>query len=570
VTIVIEPTVHIVPSVWDGRMLLQALSSARDQLVAHRGHLNSLNVFPVPDGDTGTNMAMTMRAAFEEAEKLSSEDRTQVGLVARRIEIGALMGARGNSGVILSQIFRGFANEIANRSEIDGHDFARALSSASDMAYKAVLEPVEGTMLTVIRVAAEQAAGVTERTPSIPDVTAAALRGAETALARTPELLDKLRLAGVVDAGGQGIVYLLQGIDRFARGEPLETRGEPLETSALSNDEAALSEMAFLDRLDEIHGEEAFGYCTNFMIFGTGIPFERVRVEIARLGQSAVIVGNETIVKVHVHTENPGRLLDYAIQFGELDQIKIDNMNKQVGSVVEQRAERVMAEGAAASELVSGPAIVAVASGAGLTTSLRCMGAAAVVEGGQTMNPSIEELLDAVDNVASNEVILLPNNPNILLAAERVPELTSKRVVVIPSRSIPQALAALERFNGDRDLDANVSEMRKAVRAVRTIEIAKAEKRAQIDGLVVSQGQYIGLLDDRLVTAGDYPDEVALETIKLAGGDDAELVTAFIGEGGPPAESAPIAELLSSVFEDVEIQVYDGGQPHYTYVIAVE
>lgn len=547
---------------WSGAELLAALRSGTNQLLAHLDRINALNVFPVPDGDTGTNMGLTMRAALEEVEKLPSGLRGHAGEVAKRVEFGSLMGARGNSGVILSQIFRGFAREVAILPEINGADLARALAGARDLAYKAVMEPVEGTMLTVIRVAAEQAAIVPSADASLARVSSAALAGAQHALERTPDMLARLREAGVVDAGGQGIVYLLDGLDRYARGEPITASEAASEPSAIGSD------MAFLDQVAEFHGDDAFGYCTNFMVFGEDIPFEKVRADIAAMGYSAVIVGDDRIVKVHIHTEDPGSLLSYAVRFGDLGQIKIDNMSSQVEVLTSQRT--AAAEAAPGDSPAGTVALLPVASGRGLCAAFRDMGATAIIEGGQTMNPSIEELLSAVEETRCDEVILLPNNPNILMAANRVPELSTKRVAVVPSKSVPQGMAALQAFNPVASFDANVSRMSRAVGGVRTVEVTRADKNASIDGIDVVKGQLIGLVDDKLRAAGDDEVVVTANALTAAGVDDAELVTIFTGDGQTPEQAAAIRDALEAAHPDVEFEFHDGGQPHYRYVIAVE
>ncbi len=581
-------------AVWDGRALLAAISAATEWLTANTDRVNALNVFPVPDGDTGTNMGLTMRAALSEAASVAPEVQTSAGEVAAKVAYGSLMGARGNSGVILSQIFRGFARAVADRQEIDGRDLAAALSGAREMAYKAVMRPVEGTMLTVIRVAAERAEASAAKTPALAAVLAEAGRGAREALATTPDLLDILRQAGVVDAGGQGIVYILEGMDRFARGEEIVTAQEEPE-SPLG------AEMAFLDQVEELHGEGAFGYCTNFMVFGKGMDFEQCRADIAAMGESAVIVGDDEVLKVHIHVLNPGKVLDYAVGLGQLGQIKIDNMQSQTDALLDQREQ----QGAAPSSgntrqrtvdepeltgfgLVSSAAptprqpalpvaqpigrqaVLAVAAGEGLAEALRSMGATGIVCGGQTMNPSTEELLSAVEAVAADEVILLPNNPNILLTASQVPHLSAKQVRVVPSRSVPQGLAALASYNVDGDLDKNVTDMTGALADVRTVELTCAVRNAVINGVDVGVGQVIGLVDDRLVASGDDPTMVACQALREAGLEDAELVTIFTGEGAKSEGVDGLRQTIETNYPDIAVEVYEGGQPHYQYVIAIE
>jgi DAK2 domain fusion protein YloV len=543
---------------WNGQDLLDAVSTASKWLDANRDQINALNVFPVPDGDTGTNMSLTLRAAVEEAMKLTPEERAIAGLVASKIAYGALMGARGNSGVILSQVLRGFAKAIEGLEAIDGGDVARGLESAQAMAYRAVMKPVEGTMLTVIRVAAERAVAAALRTPALDVVLTAAEDGAKEALAETPKLLDLLRQAGVVDAGGQGLCVMLDGIHRFARGETLP---------AVESLAAIGAEMDFLDRIDDLHGEDAFGYCTNFMVFGQDIDFEKARTDFAAMGQSAVIVGDDTVIKVHIHTLNPGQLLDYAIQYGDLGQIKIDNMASQTEALTEQRAHTTPPT---PNEHYGKQAVLAVAAGDGIAQALRALGATDIVQGGQTMNPSIEELLEAVERAPTSEVILLPNNSNIVMAAQQVPGLSSKHVLVVPTRSIPQGLVALTAFNSEGLIEANVEAMTESLADVQTIEISRADKDASVDGLDVKRGQVIGLLDDRLVAGGDEMSAVTIQTLSLADLKRAELLTIFFGHDAKRADAEQIANLIGKEHPKLTVEVYDGGQPHYGFVISVE
>ena len=553
-------------AVWNGEALLAAFALATAWLNAHRDRVNALNVFPVPDGDTGTNMSLTMRAAIDAGH---GDDVGQgASAVAKRIAYGALMGARGNSGVILSQIFRGFSNAITDVDEIDGRDLAHALSSAREMAYKAVMKPVEGTMLTVIRSAAERAEAVASRTPALTAVLAAAVQGASDALATTPDLLDILRQAGVVDAGGQGVVYIIEGLEKYARGET----ELPAVTDAAQRPLGG--EMAFLDQIEEFHGDDAFGYCTNFMVFGDGIEVEKCRDEIAAMGRSAVIVGDSTMLKVHIHAENPGEVLAYALRLGALDQIKIDNMQQQTRTLTAQREqERERPQQPAQSDASgpgAGPAVLAVAAGNGIGAALRSLGATGLIHGGQTMNPSTEELLRAVEDCGADEVILLPNNKNILMAAHQVPELTDKRVQIVPTRSVPQALAALTVVNSESDLDSNAQAMTAATEGVRTVEITRAVRDVELGGIRVAHGQVIGLIDDELAVAGDDELAVARETLRRADAAEAELVTIFPGEGVTDAEAEELAATARDLSPDAEVEIHAGGQPHYRYIIAVE
>ena len=561
---------------WNGQGLLGAIAAAFAELTTHRDAVNALNVFPVPDGDTGTNMASTLESAVEAGRALPPEAGADevVAAVAR----GALLGARGNSGIILSQFLRGFADAILGRSTVDGRDLAAGLTGGGDIAYRAVLEPVEGTMLTVIRVATERAQAAAERAAAPPDVLGEAVRGARDALATTPDLLAILREAGVVDAGGQGLVHVLVGMERFARGD---------ETAADAPAEAAPTDgpgarMAFLDRIDVLHGADGFGYCTNFVVLGEGIDHERCRAELAAMGESAVVTGDAGVLKVHLHTPHPGRVLEYALGLGELDEIKIENIQVRTRSLAAQRASASppcpvpkSAHGRPGTSLqspdiVGTQSVVAVAAGEGLTAALRSMGASAIVPGGQTMNPSIEELLAGVEEAPTAEVILLPNNPNIVLTANQVPALAAKRVGVVPSRSIPQGLAALATFKPEDPLERNLRRMTEALAGVRSVGVTRATRDATIDGVGVVAGQAIGLVDERLVAAGDDVLAVALTALAQAGLAEAELITVFVGEDAGPEQVAALRDALATGHPGLAVEVHDGGQPHYPFVIAVE
>jgi len=551
---VVSPSLTPIQSqLWNGRQLAEAFGHAAEWLDAHHEQVNALNVFPVPDGDTGTNMAMTLKAAVQAI----GDEEQSVSEVCRLLAHGALMGARGNSGVILSQIFRGFASGIQTRDELDGRDLARALNGAQELAYKAVMRPVEGTMLTVIRGAAERASATARRTSSLTTVLNDAIAGAQRALDSTPDLLDILRQAGVVDAGGQGIVIVLQGLERYARGD---VTIDPEVVSPLGTG----ANMAFLDFNADLHGEDEFGYCTNFMVLSDGFDFQTARDDIAAMGRSAVIVGDGVMLKVHIHTENPGQVLEYAIGLGSLDQIKIDNMATQTAVLTAQRATAVV-------DAVPGSiAIVAVASGEGLANALRTMGATCIVPGGQTMNPSTEELLKAVEQAPCDEVILLPNTKNSILTANQVASLTKRSVRVVPTISVPQALAALASFHPEKPLDANVENMTAALAAVISLELTRAVRDVEISGIQVAKGQTIGLINDELIVAGDDLPSVARELLARTDAGDAELITVFSGEDATDADIAALRRVVDDAFPGAESEFQVGGQPHYLFVIGIE
>lgn len=552
---------------WTGEQLLDALTFAAKFLSHHRDHVNALNVFPIPDGDTGTNMVLTMNTSIDLAIKADATDTA--GHLADRFAYGALMGARGNSGVILSQIWRGFANGLEGCSTMSGLDLAKALDGAREKAYKAVMRPVEGTMLTVIRVAAEDVLSAATPGSSVADVLETALNGARRALAETPEMLEILKQAGVVDAGGQGVVHLLDGMYRYALGN---TTIDEASSSAQIG-----AEMDFLDNITDLHGEDPFGYCTNFMVFGEGIDFDTARETFGSMGQSVVAVGDDTVVKVHIHTENPGSVLAYALTLGYLDQIKIDNMTLQTEELKGHRsttenhpARPAWAGSDIPSEVQGDIGIIGVAAGEGLAQALLSMGANLIVMGGQTMNPSTEDMLSAIEAVPVDQVIILPNNKNIILAAQQAAELSSKNVRVVPTKSLPHGLAALGRFGFDADLDASVITMTAALDTVDCIEITTAVRDVELNGVDVKEGQLIGLLNGDLVASGSDMQGIVTSTFTALGDADPELLTVFTGLDAGIHETEALEAAAAAIFPDAEIESIEGNQPHYQFVIAVE
>lgn len=554
---------------WNGQQLLEALSFASQLLGHHRDRVNALNVFPIPDGDTGTNMALTMNGSLDIAIKAEATDT--VGHLADRFAYGALMGARGNSGVILSQIWRGFANGLAGVNEMSGADLGNALDAASEKAYKAVMRPVEGTMLTVIRYAAEDAKRRATPGSTVTDVLDAALEGAKRALEQTPDMLDILRQAGVVDAGGQGVVYLLDGMYRYALGNTTIDEESTIEQVG--------AEMDFLDDINELHGEDPFGYCTNFMVFGEGIDFDTARDTFSAMGQSVVAVGDDTVVKVHIHTENPGEVLAYAVSLGALDQIKIDNMTLQTEELKGQRAQTDTEPDSARpswagsdipTEIHGDIGIIAVAAGGGLAHALVAMGANLIVNGGQTMNPSTEDLYQAVEALPVSEVIILPNNKNIILAAQQIIDLTEKKVRVVPSKSVPDGLSALSAFGFDDDIDANAAGMTTAMDDVISIEITTAVRDVELNGVDIKQGQLIGLMEGDLVSSGEDLKTIVANTLKSLEDAEPELLTVFVGENASEDDTTMLEQLVTDLYPEAEIEVVAGDQPHYLFIVAVE
>ena len=538
----------------NAEQLLGALRAANAWLEANVAAVNSLNVFPVPDGDTGTNMFLTMCAALEETGGRSFESISELGRV---ISHGALMGARGNSGVILSQILRGFARGLDDKQCMTALDFAQALQEGSVTAYKGVMTPVEGTILTVVREAADAAAQLAATGAGMLQVIERTVVVAHESVARTPSLLKVLADAGVVDAGGQGLAIILEGILSYARGESLQVASKEIQVQ------------------EHVHApDERYNYDTQFIILGADLDLEEIRTRIAEMGDSVLVVGDSETVKVHVHSDNPGSALEYAISRGQLTNVIIENMQLQSEAFRAKHAETrpvaVPAVAFANAESLSEIGIVAVVSGDGLQRVFESLGVNSVVPGGQTMNPSTQDLLQAIDSIPNEQVILLPNNSNIVLAAQQARELSEKQVELVPTKTIPQGIAALLAFNYQSDLDVNVSAMISASEQVETIEITRAVRSAQVNGLSITEGQYIGLLDGDLVTVGETVEAVTQSLMDQVAMAACEIVTVYHGRDVLPQEAEQLGKLIADAYPELEIEVLDGGQAHYHYVISAE
>lgn len=536
----------------NGRDLKRLLQAGTVWLDRHAATINALNVFPVPDGDTGTNMLLTMQAALAELDSVPDDSASAV---AQATAHGALMGARGNSGVILSQLFRGIASGLKGKKQFDGADFAAALKEGSTTAYKGVMKPVEGTILTVGREAAEAAQdavsdGVRDFTPVMERVVAAA----RDSVARTPLLLSVLREAGVVDAGGQGLYVILEGALRYLRGEPMDTDElvEAVPTAVVSS---------------PAEGDVQYGYCTEFILQGQNLDLDEIRERIAGCGDSALVVGDDQTIKVHVHTFRPGDVIGFASGRGTLHNIKIDNMQDQ------HREYLVMGDdalGAQTDQEADGVAVVAVVSGSGLCNVFESLGVRTIVPGGQTMNPSTQELLHAIEGLNEKDVVVLPNNGNVVLAAQKAKELSQKNVVVVPSETVPQGISALLAFNYQADLEKNAEAMDKATHNVQTAELTRAIRSVKINGLEVEEGEIIGLLNGELTAKGNSIEEVAEQILEQMKADEHEIITAYHGEDVTELQAQELIDHLRKNYPEQEWELIDGGQPHYYYIISAE
>lgn len=529
-------------------MVRDLVAAAATNLERNRRRIDDLNVYPVPDGDTGTNLTLTVKAVVEALQQSSAADRAAL---AHEITRAALMGARGNSGVILSQIVRGAADVLggANGGGIDAKTVAAAFRSASDAAYRAVRRPVEGTMLTVIREMADEAEKRANGAPPASLFGQIVERG-EDAVARTPEMLDILREAGVVDAGGTGLLEIVRGVTLALQGEPLPEA--PEETEELSH--------------DAIHQElSQFRYCTVFVVEGEGLDQATLEDELERLGDSLLVVGDESALKVHVHTDDPGAALSLGTRIGAIAGIEIANMHEQTA----QREERLLEAVPDLPPAETGvTGVVTVVAGSGNRRLFESLGAAEIIEGGQTMNPSTQQILDAVAALASEEVIVLPNNGNVLLAAEQAAKLAEKPVQVVPSRSIQAGLAAMVAFDAALDAEENAEAMREAVESVVTGAVTIASRDVDWNGVRIVKGAYLGLEEDEPVAGGDSFDEVARTVVGRLLAEPRSVLTLLTGEGAPALDG--LVDELRTSHPDLEVEVQAGGQPHYPLLVSAE
>lgn len=533
----------------DGRGLKRLIRAGLAWLERHQAAINALNVYPVPDGDTGTNMLLTMQSAYQEIQDSPEEE---VDVIAQKVAHGALMGARGNSGVILSQIFRGFARSLEGVKAFDSVQFAAALREAATMAYKGVIKPVEGTILTVAREASEVAVTAAAASKDLTYVLERVVHEARESVTRTPTLLPVLAEAGVVDAGGQGLFVVLEGMLRYVKGERLE----------LDTDLAGGMNLHTL----HLDGEEGYGYDIQFIIHGEELQVEEIRQTISSMGDSALVVGDSRVVKVHVHSPEPGTPINYGASMGSLSRVIVENMQEQYQDFILSKAQRPLAP----PEPLSRIGTVVVAPGQGLITVFESLGASAVVPGGQTMNPSTEELLKAVENTPTEDVIILPNNKNIIMAAEQAKALSEKNVEVVPTITVPQGISALLALNYQADLVTNARIMADATKTIQTAEITTAVRSVSVNGIDVQEGQVIGLVNGKLKVTGTFPAMVAMEALEEMHAEDYEIVTIYYGESATADDAQQLADGILTRFPEQEVEVVDGGQPHYHFILSAE
>jgi uncharacterized protein len=535
-----------------GAELRAALQSAAAWLLANAERINALNVFPVPDGDTGTNMSMTLSAAVSGLQHLA--DDVTVSQVARSAYEAAMLGARGNSGVILSQLLRGFSQALADTVELTTEGLASALTSASQVAYNGVSRPVEGTILTVAREAAVAATAAAHPGSTLPSLLEATLNAATAAVAATPSQLEVLRKAGVVDSGGEGYRVLLEGAWMWSTGRTQEL-SQAAETPPFSR--------ALLHTVDE---ESTFGFCTEFVLRDADVSVPEVKAQMESLGESVIAVGDESLLRVHVHTLRPGQALEYAVEHGTLDRVKVENMQLQNAAFA--AAGDAQPDGGD-SQTASSIGVIAVAAGNGFLKVFKSLGAR-VVQGGQTMNPSVQEILAAVNSSGYQELIILPNNSNIILTARHVQELSPHHVTVVPTETAPQGISALLAFNFQADVQTNVDAMEQAAHGVHTVEITRSVRDAEVDGLQVKAGDVLGIYDGRIVTTGERAEQALVQALEHAPVEALEIVTIYYGAGASETDAQAVAAEIRTAHAGLAVEVVEGGQPHYPYVASLE
>jgi hypothetical protein len=517
---------------------------ALQNLEAHRRRIDDLNVYPVPDGDTGTNLVLTLRSIVEALDGSSATDSQSV---SKDVTRAALMGARGNSGVIFSQIVRGFVEVLGEHEDVSSPLLTRAFRSASDAAYRAVRRPVEGTMLTVMREMAEEAEREEHRQGRPAELLRAVLTAGEDALARTPELLDVLGKAGVVDAGGAGLVEIARGMVFGATGETIPEA--PVEAEALG--------------VEAIHQElSKYRYCTVFVVEGEALDKAVLEEELERIGDSLLVVGDESALKVHVHTDDPGRALALGTAVGVVEGVEIANMHHQTA----QREERLLDGAGAVATLETG--LVAVCPGRGNRRLFESLGATRVIEGGQSMNPSAADILDAIESVPTDVVLVLPNNANVVLTAEQAAALSEKDVRVIPSRSVQAGFAAIGRFISSASADDNERALLEGLAGAVTGEITVAVRDAELDGVEIRKGEYLGLVDDTAVVSDSDLATAVQAVVERVLAGDREFLTILTGEGAPPLDG--LVSALERRHPGLEVEVHEGGQPHYPLLVVAE
>ena len=545
----------------NGLVLAEMIDLGSKNLAKNAEKINSLNVFPVPDGDTGTNMNLSMSSGAKETAANVVEN---IGELGKSFSKGLLMGARGNSGVILSQLFRGMSQHIADKKEIDAKEFAEAIQNGVSIAYKAIIKPVEGTILTVAREAAEAGVKAAENTKSVVEVMEAIYAEAQASLKRTPDLLPILKEVGVVDSGGQGLVCVYQGFVAALKGEKIEGL-EAVETNVVDMQFEDDHDMDFMSPEDIV-----YGFCTEFTVRldkdKKEFNEDKFREDMSKFGDSLLVISDSEYVKIHVHTETPGEVFNYGQQYGELIKIKSDNMREQHREVLRKQE----AKQASAPKEVKEQAMISISMGAGLSKVLKSMGVDYIVEGGQTMNPSTEDIMKAIKEVNAKNIYIFPNNKNIQLAAKQAAELAEENVFVIESKTAPQGLAAVMVFNSQLSPEENFANMQEVLSTVSTLEVTHAVRDTNIEGVEIKKDQFMGIKDGKIVVSDLSLNTVLEELLEKSLDEDKEIVTLYLGEDSTDEYTDFLEELLENKYPDVEVELIESGQPVYPYIIGVE
>ena len=545
----------------NGLVLAEMIDLGSKNLAKNAEKINSLNVFPVPDGDTGTNMNLSMSSGAKETAANVVEN---IGELGKSFSKGLLMGARGNSGVILSQLFRGMSQYIADKKEIDAKEFAEAIQNGVSIAYKAIIKPVEGTILTVAREAAEAGLKAAENTDSVVEVMEAIYAESQASLKRTPDLLPILKEVGVVDSGGQGLVCVYQGFVAALKGEKIEGL-ESVETNVVDMQFEDDHDMDFMSPEDIV-----YGFCTEFTVRldkeKKEFDEDKFRADMSKFGDSLLVISDSEYVKIHVHTETPGEVFNYGQQYGELIKIKSDNMREQHREVlIKQEAKQ-----ATAPKELKEQAMISISMGAGLSKVLTSMGVDYIVEGGQTMNPSTEDIMKAIKEVNAKNIFIFPNNKNIQLAAKQAAELAEENVFVIESKTAPQGLAAVMVFNPQAAPEENFANMQEVLSTVSTLEVTHAVRDTNIEGVEIKKDEFMGIKNGKIVVSNLSLNTVLEELLEKSIDEDTEIVTLYLGEESTEEYTDFLEQLIEEKYPDVEVELIESGQPVYPYIIGVE
>lgn len=536
----------------EGKMLRDMFVSGANNLQNHKELVDKLNVFPVPDGDTGTNMSLTISYAMKELAKVENDSITEIG---KSLSKGSLMGARGNSGVILSQIIRGFSKSIEGKEQISTEDLAKAFKNGSDTAYKAVIKPIEGTILTVVRESGEYAIKAAKKEKGLLKFLEMVIDEANKSLERTPELLKNLKEAGVVDSGGKGLVLIYEGMYEALKGNPIKAKD--LNDSNVSEVKQAGT---------SINTEDIkFCYCTEFILESNSISDTEIRDIMLKYGDSLAVVGDEGIIKVHVHTNDPGLVLQDALKHGQLVTIKIENMKLQHENILVGDTDEI-AQSVEEKEY----GFIATSMGEGLAKIFKDFGVDYIIEGGQTMNPSTEDFMKAIDSINAKNIFIFPNNSNIIMAANQAKELSDKNIIVIPTKNTPQGFTALVNFNADASVEENEQALMESLTMVKSGQVTFAVRDTVMNDVEVKEGNIIGIAESKLMDAGDSVDEITTSLVEKLVDEDSAIITLFYGEDVTEEDANNLRDELEEKFEDIDIELYYGGQPLYYYLISVE